>query len=155
MFCPKCGNPDQTPESYCRHCGVFLHDLLKPEKSPTRPEEHVRINMVFSAMTIVACFTLSALLYSILGFRANTHPLIYVTAALLMAMGIWHTQTFWRTLQLNKHFKRTIAPRELELDGRRATEKLLNGPDFENMVPASVTDPATRPLSRTSGRSST
>lgn len=26
MFCPKCGTNEQSPESYCRNCGVWLVD---------------------------------------------------------------------------------------------------------------------------------
>ncbi len=27
MFCPKCGNSGQAPDSYCRQCGEWLPDL--------------------------------------------------------------------------------------------------------------------------------
>lgn len=133
------------PESYCRQCGIFLPDLNKPLKGPAKPEEHVKANMVFSAMTIVASFTLATLLYSILGFRSDTHPLIYVTAALLLAMGIWHLQVFWRTLQLRKHFEKPKAVRKLRAANARRV-KVLDEADFENRVPASITDTTTAHL---------
>ncbi|MEP6947169.1 MAG: hypothetical protein ABJA02_14710 [Acidobacteriota bacterium] len=153
MFCPKCGQPDQTPESYCRQCGTYLPDLNKPVKAPIKPEEHVKVNMVFSAMTVVASFTLSAMLYIVLGFRSDTHWLIYMTAALLLAMGIWHTQVFWRTLQLRKHFKKPKASEELEAVSVQKTGKLLEEADFDNIVPASVTDHTTRHLTAVEQRS--
>ena len=148
MFCPKCGRSDQSPESYCRGCGTFLPDLSKPVKGPIKPEEHVKVNMVLSAMTVVAAFTLSALLYTQLAFRPDTHWLIYMTAALLLAMGIWHLQVVWRTLQLRKHFKKPVGNTAQELaDGRAAkTGKLLDDADFQDMVPASVTDRTTSHL---------
>lgn len=146
MFCPKCGKSEQSAETYCRQCGVFLPDLSKPLKSPRPPEEHIKANTVLSAMTIIASFTLAILLYSILGFRPTTHPLIYVTAGLLIAMGIWHIQTLWRTLLLKKHLKENKRPSTAELGGAEITGKLLAEPDFENTVPASVTDRTTRHL---------
>jgi ABC-type nickel/cobalt efflux system permease component RcnA len=152
MFCPKCGQPDQTPESYCRQCGIFLPDLNKPVKGPIKPEEHVKVNMVFSGMTVVASFTLSALLYSILGFRSDTHWLIYMTAALLLAMGIWHTQVFWRTLQLRKHFKKPKRTAEIAAQDS-GSDKALNQADFGNIVPASITDRTTRHLTTGEGSS--
>lgn len=148
MFCPKCGKPEQTAETYCRQCGTFLPDLSKPGKTPVGPEEHVKVNMVFSLMTMVACFTLAALLYSILAFRDDTHWLIYATAGLLTAMGFWHTQTFWRAILLRRHFNRHQRPDETIMDSVAETGNLLEGADFENIVPASVTDRTTKHLSR-------
>ncbi len=153
MFCPKCGNPDQSPETYCRRCGIFLPDLSKPAKTTT-PEQHVTANTVLSSMTIVASFTLAILLWSMLGFRENTHPLIYVTAGLLFAMGCWHIQTLWRTLLLRKHLKKSKPPQETTLTGGVVTDKLLEQPDFENIVPASMTDHTTSHLSEKKHRSS-
>ncbi len=155
MFCPKCGKADQTQETFCRQCGVFLPDFSKPEKAPQTPEEHVKINLVFSVMTIIACFALVILLYSVLGFRADTHWLIYATAGLLTAMGFWHTQTLWRSILLRRHFKKNKRPLEPEMaSGTVTTSKLLERPDFENMVPASVTDRTTRHLAEPKLKSS-
>lgn len=150
MFCPKCGKADQTPETYCRQCGVFLPDLDKRSKRRNAPEDHVWANTVLSSMTIVTSFTLAILLYLILGFRTFTHPLIYVTAGLLLAMGFWHIQTLYRTLQLRKHFRKnhpelTLIERDANVEDVK-TGKLLNEPDLSNTVPASVTEGTTRHL---------
>ncbi len=154
MFCPKCGNPDQTPESYCRQCGIFLPDLSKPVRTETPPETHFRANIVLSSMTIVACTTLSILLWTMLAFRPDTPTLIYVTAGLLFAMAIWHIQTLYRTLQLRKHFKKTKATRELGAAPDAETGRLLDEADMSNVVPASVTEYTTKHLSETKVRSS-
>lgn len=146
MFCPKCGKADQSPETYCRQCGVFLPDLSKPLKQTVPPEQHVKVNTVVSLMTIVTCFTLAILLYVFLGFRESSHPLIYLTAGLLLAMGAWHIQTFIRGLKLRKHFRKHRQPHEIALDDQITTDKLLDRADFENMVPASVTDHTTKHL---------
>ena len=105
MFCPKCGQADQTAETYCRQCGTFLPDLSKPVKRESPPEENIKVNSVLSMMTVIVSFTLAILLYSFLGFRENTHPMIYVTAGLLIAMGAWHIQTFIRTRRLKRQWK--------------------------------------------------
>ena len=85
MFCPKCGNADQAPETYCRQCGLFLPDIDKAVKKEAPAEENIKVNTVLSMMTVITCFVLATLLYSILGFRPDTHPLIYATAGLLIA----------------------------------------------------------------------
>jgi cytochrome c biogenesis protein CcdA len=100
-------------------------------------------------MTVIVSFTLAILLYAFLGFRETTHPLIYATAGLLLAMGAWHIQTFIRTRRLKKQWKTRMSPVESEpiAIGSPMTGKQLDMPDFENMVPASVTDRTTKHLS--------
>ena len=151
MFCPNCGNADQTPETYCRKCGTFLPDITRLVKRESPPEENIKVNTVLSLMTVMVSFTLAILLYALLGFRDSTHPMIYVTAGLLIAMGAWHIQTFIRTRSLKKQWKRRGA--NIESDpaavNQPITGKLLDQPDFENIVPASVTDHTTKHLSET------
>ena len=159
MFCPKCGKADQLPETYCRQCGTFLPDLTKPVKRETSPEEHIKVNTVLSLMTVIVCFALAILLYAMLGFRETTHPLIYATAGLLIAMGGWHIQTFIRARRLKRQWnRRGVGIESVAADqhtfGTTPTDKLLEQPDFENLVPASVTDHTTRHLSETKVKSS-
>lgn len=153
MFCPKCGKAEQSPETFCRQCGVFLPDLEKTGKTPVKPEVHVQVNLVFSILTMISCFTLAILLYSMLAFRDDTHPLIYASAGLLTAMGFWHTQTFWRSILLRSHFKKNRHPREASIESV-LTDRRLGKPGFESMVPESVTDQTTKQLSETKLRSS-
>ena len=86
--------------------------------------------------------------------------MIYVTAGVLIAMGAWHIQTFIRMRKLNKQWKRRgpMAESDAAADhsafGAAPTDKLLDSPDFENMVPASVTDHTTKHLSETKLKSS-
>ncbi|MBK8303384.1 MAG: hypothetical protein IPK98_08310 [Chloracidobacterium sp.] len=149
MFCPKCGKADQSAETYCRQCGTFLPDLSKPAKRESPPEENIKVNTVLSMMTVIVSFTLAILLYIVLGFRETTHPLIYATAGLLLAMGGWHIQTFIRARRLKRQWKRRVGQTENEpgVIGSVTSGKQLETPDFENMVPASVTDRTTKHLS--------
>ena len=157
MFCPKCGKADQTAETYCRQCGTFLPDLTRPAKRESPPEENIKVNTVLSLMTVIVSFSLAILLYAIMGFRPGTHPMIYVTAGLLIAMGAWHIQTFIRTRRLKKQWKRrgaTVESGPGPTLRKATTDKLLDQPDFEHMVPTSVTDHTTRHLSETKNGSS-
>ena len=136
------------PETYCRQCGLFLPDLSKPLKRESPPEEHLKANTVLSVMTIVTSFTLSFLLFHALGFRSFTHPLIYVTAGVLIAMGGWHIQTLIRTLMLKKQWKRRTPLSESKAPAFKSvsTAKLLDEADFSDAIPASVTEHTTRHL---------
>ncbi len=154
MFCPRCGKAEQLPETYCRQCGLFLPNLSKLVKRESPPEEHLKANTVLSLLTIITSFTLSILLYAFFGFRSETHPLIYVTASVLMGIGGWHIQTFIRTLQLKKQWKRRAPLSEIEAAlpepqpafESASTAKLLNQADFADTLPASVTENTTRHL---------
>lgn len=150
MFCPRCGKPDQVQETFCRQCGLFLPDLSKSLKRESPPEEHLKANTVLSVMTIVASFTLAFLLFLILGFRSFTHPLIYVTAGILLAMGGWHIQTLIRTLMLKKQWKRRVPLTETqsaELAFKSTpTARSLAEPNFADAIPSSVTEHTTKHL---------
>lgn len=106
-------------------------------------------NAVLSGMTVVAAATLATLLYVMLGFRENTHPLIYVTAGFLIAITAWNIQTFWRSMLLRKHFKKPqriddLQPETPVLEMPASNE--LPAANYENMVPPSVVDATTRQL---------
>lgn len=160
MFCPRCGKAEQLPETYCRQCGLFLPDLSKPVKCEIPPEEHLKANTVLNSLTIIVSFTLSILLFAVI---PDKHPLIYVTAGLLIAIGAWHIQTFIRTKQLTKQWKRRAPLTEINPAEIRAavpetqpaiksasTAKLLDQADFADTLPASVTEHTTRQLAERS-----
>jgi len=150
MFCPRCGKAEQVPETYCRQCGFFLPDLLKPVKREIPPEEHLKANSVLNLLTIIVSFTLSILLFAFFGFRSGTHPLIYATIGLLIAIGGWHIQTFIRTRQLERQWKRRApltetASHKTEYSFESAsTAKLLDQADLADTIPASVTENTTK-----------
>ena len=153
MFCPQCGNPDQAPETYCRRCGVFLPDLSQPRRREATPEENLKVNTVLTLMTVIVCFSLSISLYVFLGFRPDTHPLIYVAAGLLIAMGGWHIQTFIRTRQLKRQWSRKYRSAKVDETEDRdrsfeqtSTARLLPDADLNDVVPASVTENTTKHL---------
>jgi flagellar biosynthesis component FlhA len=151
MYCPRCGKSEQVAETYCRQCGLFLPDLSKPVKREIPAEEHLKANTVLNAMTIVTSLTLSFLLFAI---QPGRHPLIFVTAGLLIAIAAWHIQTLIRTQKLKKQWKRRtpVAESVSAWDESQsafkstATGKLLDEADFSNTVPASVTETTTRHL---------
>jgi hypothetical protein len=157
MFCPRCGNADQTPETYCRRCGLYLLDFSKPLKRKTPPEQHLKANTLLSVMTIITSFTLSFLLFHVLGFRSFTHPLIYVTAGILIAMGGWHIQTLIRTLLLKKQWERRVPLSENQTASSDTppafkstpTARSLEQADFTDAIPVSVTEHTTRHLAET------
>lgn len=151
MYCPRCGKAEQAPETFCRQCGLFLPDLSKPLKRELPPEDHLKANTVLNALTIIVSFTLSILLFAL---KPGTHPLIYATAGILIAIGAWHIQTLIRTVKLKKQWQRRTPLNEAKVDFSEtaqtfksaSTAKLLDQADFANAVPTSVTESTTRHL---------
>ena len=158
MFCPKCGNPDQSAETYCRQCGTFQPDLSKPVKKETKPEEHIKVNSVLSLMTVIVSLTLAILIYVFVGSGLDTRVLNFVTAGLLLAISGWHIQTFIRTRKLKKQLKRRVRFAEADSPSLKAsqspsTSRILTTADFTDIVPPSVTERTTKHLADPQKRS--
>ena len=118
MFCPKCGNANQTENTYCRQCGTFLPDFNKLEKKTITPEQHLKANTVLNFLTAGTSLTLAILLYCFFLGQTGTHPVIYATAGFLIAIFGWQVQIIIRTFQLKKHFKNPKTRRKLNLPQR-------------------------------------
>ena len=154
MFCPKCGKPDQSAETYCRQCGTFLPDLSKPLVAITKPEEHVKANLVLGSMTVLTSFTLAVLLYVFFFGLPEVPPVIYVMFGLLLAMGAWHIQTVWRSILLRRHFRQKGSFDTRNANDGNNPNRQLGDANFELFHPASVTDRTTRQLAEEKRRSS-
>lgn len=162
MFCPKCGKSDQAPETFCRQCGVFLPDLSKPYKREATPHEHLRNNGILSGITIFVSLVMAILLYTILGFRPATHPLIYLSASMFLAIAGWHVATLYRTLKLRKQITPRVSPGEVLPASPEPltsptidvapTSPLLEAASQEGIAPISVTENTTRRLVIPRGR---
>lgn len=155
MFCPKCGNANQKPETYCRQCGSFLPDFDQLKKKEIPPEEHLNVNSVLSIMTAVVSGTLAILLHTFFTGRTNTPVLIYITTGFLTAMFFWQVQTFWRTRLLKKQLLKRKKSGQVKTDGldtnplaesANAKER-LGEPTFSHAVRSSVIENTTKHLS--------
>jgi hypothetical protein len=153
MFCPKCGNADQKPETYCRQCGTFLPDFDKLQRKEIPPEEHLKVNSVLNLMTAIVSGTLAILLHVFFTSKEHAPPLIYVTAGFLTAMFFWQAQVFWRTRQLKKQFPKRKPLEKVKSEALQTNplieskaKALLNESDFSNAVPPSVIENTTKHL---------
>lgn len=151
MFCPKCGNADQKENSYCRNCGTFLPDFDKLKNQETTPQQHLNINSTFSFLSGLISLVLTILLHILYTGKAGTPIIIYVVIGFLTANFFWQVQTFWRTLQLKKQLPKRRIDNELtenqpSINNSFSTDKLLPDANFENIVPASVTENTTKHL---------
>jgi hypothetical protein len=108
MFCPKCGIPEQTTNSYCRGCGVFLPDFEAIGKRETPISEHLNANATLSMMSIAASFALAVTLLVKFLSQPDVSLVIYITAGFLIAIGCWNIQTAYRTFALKRRLKKSL-----------------------------------------------
>jgi hypothetical protein len=164
MFCPNCGKSEQSPESYCRSCGEFLTDfsgksyLINKVLGGSTPETQVNVNLTINVVTAL----ISSLLLGFLNgyFDAQYErtgqaapPIIYLVYIFLALVSIWQFLSFLIGMRL----KRKLGGRKkggVSVDesadenalSSRSTQKSLPQADYENIVPASVTEDTTRIL---------
>ncbi|MCU0240165.1 MAG: zinc ribbon domain-containing protein [Pyrinomonadaceae bacterium] len=153
MFCPKCGNANQTENSFCRNCGIFLPDFDKITKITT-PEQHLTINTTFSVMSAIVSLFLVIMLYATFLGKDGTSWVIYLTAGFLTAMFFWQAQVVYRNILLKKQLpnrrkesetiENTVNNTTNEIDYN--TDKLLSEANLENYIPTSVTENTTKHL---------
>lgn len=151
MFCPKCGAADQSPETYCRQCGLFLPDLEKLKKKEVPAEQHIAANSFLSLATAIVSLLLAIVLYSTVTRPHDTPWIIYLVAGFLIAITAWQIQVFIRTKMLKKQLENMKPHKANDADDRSALETQQSAPmleeaDFESAVPVSVTERTTRNL---------
>lgn len=153
MFCPKCGKENQTVNSYCRNCGIYLPDFNQLSKKVIAPEEHIKANTVLTFMSGIISLIFAILLHLTFTGKEGTPILVYLVIGFLSANFFWQAQTFWRTRLLKKHLpkKNNQANSENSTEfqltqNKYSTDKLLNESNFDDFVPASVTENTTKHL---------
>jgi hypothetical protein len=132
MFCPQCGAPDQNSKSYCRRCGEWLSE------SSTKPEQRMKVMMVFNGLNSVMALLAAIILYSTYLGTPEAKWSIYVAAACCSVIAIHQAISFgfaldlrlrsWRMRkELPSTYESVNTERVGELEGRD-TGHMLNLP---------------------------
>jgi hypothetical protein len=152
MFCPNCGNADQTENSYCRKCGEFLPNLKKPLKNSfggETPQENVRAISSLSLIASVASLLVAVWMY------ATNHSVpfvLHLAAAVLLCNAFWNLSNFYivRKLAARLNLKRSESieqPQILPENKSDSSQILLPKADTNEFItPDSVTENTTRKL---------
>lgn len=149
MFCPKCGSPNQTQNSYCRNCGIFLPDFDKISKKEITPQQQIAISSTFNFLSGLLSLILTIILHVLYTGKEGTPIIIYVVIGFLTANFFWQAQAFWRVRQLKKQLPNRKNNEEIEvknLESPFSTDKLLSEADYTDIVPASVVENTTKQL---------
>ena len=154
IFCPECGTAGQTPESYCRSCGVWLPHLGSPGKlirSPaaSREDKLVRIRTL-EIISAGLSITAGAIVFTYL-FTGADRGLLFLAAAVSFVVAIYQIANMVlghgvaKSLPVPPEIQRQIDPApDLKLPAQRTNELA---------APASVTEHTTRQLDPVSNKS--
>jgi len=164
MYCPRCGNGDQEPESYCRNCGVFLLDysghsfVLNKLLGGSIPTAQIYVGLVLNLVTIFTSFLLIGFLngyYDALEERTGeaTPNVIYLVYAFLVVISFWQFLSLVVGVRLKTKLGRRKASEgtsdKKSVPGNfpvKGTQKLLPHSEPNETVPLSVTEESTRIL---------
>jgi len=154
MFCPNCGKSDQQPAGYCRQCGTLQPDLSQPYHFPHLSRSAIRLNTVANVVASLTSFVMAFVLYTVvLGIGGGM--IIHLLAWASILIGLWCAFAAWKSYQLEQDFSAGIKGDAVAgiADIPSVTDKLLKEPNFDDVVPPSVTDSTTRQLADIRNRS--
>ena len=110
MFCPSCGKPEQSPETYCRACGQYLKD---PEAGAIAafggrtPSQNVTAINVVSVIGAIASVVIGVLMYLT---RFSEPIILYLAAALLLCNAVWHVSNLVAGVKLRRRLTPRLSP---------------------------------------------
>ena len=162
MFCPNCEKADQTVDSYCRGCGEFLADASNPISLLSRflgintPGKQITINLIINAVTAGVSVLLLAFLNGYFDGRAArtlepAPPIVYLVYVFLGLVAAWQFLSFVLNLNLKAGFsgkRKNLVSGQTKSATSAETGSLLPEANFENVVPASVTEDKTKILDK-------
>ena len=157
MFCPNCGNGEQTPDSYCRSCGEFLAGAANSISLMTRilgisnPEKQVKFTLTIDLVTaIVSGFLLFFLMGYFDGAYAKTGvsapPIVYLVYVFLGFVTVWQLMSF--TVGTAYRKKLTASKKSAISQDQPDSQGSLPPADVKNVVANSVTEQTTRKLDK-------
>lgn len=153
MFCPNCGKGEQEKNTFCRKCGEFLPDYESVQEGylVITPVRILKTNALFSLISAVLSFAMAFWLISTYINQSEVDWLKFIASQVFIVTGIWNLINYYQCKQLKKYFGRKDkeeknSETQVALSNPAKTQELLNEADFENVVPASVTEKTTKNL---------
>lgn len=152
MFCPNCGNADQTENSYCRNCGEFLIDSTKNFNliynffGISAPEKQITVNLIINFIGLMLSVMLLGFLKGYYDAGANKNPpvitpnVIYFVYAFLILISIWQILGIIFAANLRSKFKNRKANKKWGKNGSVGENKLISSQTREALPTAKLDD---------------
>lgn len=164
MFCPNCGKGEQTPDAYCRNCGIFLTgfsgdtSVLSKIFGANTPEKQLNAGLAFDVLTLI--FSL-LLLFFLIGYYdgryaktgETTPPVIYLVYVFLGLVALWQALSLLVGIRHKSKLSNRKKDAALTSVGAtdvlpEATKDYLPPAEAANFVSPSTTEETTRNLNR-------
>jgi hypothetical protein len=147
MFCPNCGNGEQTPDSYCRSCGSFLPDpskgasLISRLFGVTDPERQLKFTLTVDLVTAIVS---ALLIFFLMGYFDATRkrtgiptpPVVYLVYVFLGAVAVWQLLSF----TVVTTFRKKLLATKKSVAAAEETGELKGGNTQRNLPPATASD---------------
>lgn len=165
MFCPNCGNADQTPDSFCRNCGEYFTDssnkfnLIYRFLGVDTADKQITAGIIINFFGAVFSFLLMVFLVGYYDAGQNRNPpvetpvIIYFVYAFLLFITVWQTLGFILGIGLKSKFSNrkdglttpdsTLKENAVGAGQRRES---LSPANFEDIVTPSAAENTTRNL---------
>ena len=148
MFCPNCGAADQNSNAYCRQCGEWLVDQKAARKHGTKPEDKMKVMLIFNGTSALFALASAAALYSSYLGTPEIKWSIYMAGAFCSIIAVHQTVSFFFALGLRQKFKRRRGSSTSPIQ-QKADAQLLVGPDDTPAIATpSITETTTKLLER-------
>jgi hypothetical protein len=140
MYCSNCGASEQTPKTYCRHCGTWI--------GTGRPEERITVMIVFNALSALFAAIAAIVLFLTQSGRLSGTWAINLAATFCLIISVYQTLSFLFALNLRSRLKQgQETPAEIE---SRKVLELKKADSSAFIQPHSVTENTTELLERKS-----
>jgi len=152
MFCPNCGAAEQNPNAYCRQCGEWLVDQKAGRRHGTRPEDQIKVMLVFNALSAVLALTSAIALYATYLNTPEAKWSVYVAGAFCSIIAVHQTVSFFFAFGLRRKFKRGRGVTARSSETETKAVPLLGSPETAPLINAPSVTEATTELLESSTR---
>jgi len=147
MYCPNCGAADQKTNAYCRQCGDWLVDQKSARRHGNKPEDQMKVMLVFNGMSAVFALVSAIALYATYLNTPEAKWSIYMASTFCMIISVHQTVSFFFALGLRQKFKRGRGGSAITIRPKSESTGLLGSADTAPIIDApSVTEKTTELL---------
>jgi hypothetical protein len=152
MFCPKCGNADQTENSFCRNCGEFLVDtssnfnLIYNFLGISTPEKQITVNLIINFFGLLLSVLLLGFLMGYFDAGENKNPsvptpkIIYFVYTFLLLISAWQLLGVVFAFNLRSKFNKGKANKKSEENDGVSGNKTISAKKRESLAAADLND---------------
>jgi hypothetical protein len=147
MFCPNCGAADQNSSAYCRQCGEWLVDQKAARRHGSKPEDQMKVMLVFNGLSAVFALVSAIALYATYLGTPEAKWSVYLAGAFCSVISVHQTVSFLFAFGLRQKFKRGRGGTGRSLESKAEGRALLDSANTAPMINApSVTEKTTELL---------